>query len=204
MDNNFGREVSVSDKARVVNSTLANYARVKDYAEITSSIVGEYSAISQYSLINKSLIKKFTSIGHSSLIGLWEHNTDVSTHSFYLYESSGGFVKGYREYKKDYLVTEIGNDVWVGGNVTILKGIKIGDGAIIGAGSVVTKDVPPYAIVVGNPGKILKYRFNKEDISFFLQTQWWDFPREKIQWLVDNSAFDEIKIFKEKIRCILS
>lgn len=79
--------------------------------------------------------------------------------------------------KQDYidqeLRVEIGNDVWIGDNVVILKG-KIGDGAVIGAGAVVTRDVPPYAIVAGNPARVIKYRFDDETIRKLLKEKWWD------------------------------
>jgi len=74
----------------------------------------------------------------------------------------------------------IGNDVWIGRKALILSGVKIGDGAIIGASSVVTKDVPDYAIVAGNPAKIIKYRFSKEKIMFLLNEKWWDWDISKI------------------------
>jgi len=75
----------------------------------------------------------------------------------------------------------VGNDVWIGATSTIMSGITIGDGAIIGAGSMVTKDVPPFAIVVGNPGKIVKYRFTEEQIESLLKIAWWDWEEDKIK-----------------------
>ncbi len=75
----------------------------------------------------------------------------------------------------------IGSDVWIGESVTLLSGVKIGDGAIIGAKSVVAKDVPPYAVVVGNPGEVIKYRFDADTITKLLSIKWWDFSKEKVQ-----------------------
>ena len=77
-------------------------------------------------------------------------------------------------------VINIGNDVWIGENVTLYGEINISDGAIIGGSSVVAKDVPPYAIVAGNPAKILRYRFNPDQIKRLLKLKWWDWPKEKI------------------------
>ncbi len=76
--------------------------------------------------------------------------------------------------------TEIGNDVWVGYKATIMPGVKIGDGAIIGSGSVVTKDVEPYAIVGGNPAKLIRKRFSDDQIKKLLELRWWDWDIEKI------------------------
>jgi len=80
----------------------------------------------------------------------------------------------------------IGNDVWIGAGAQIMSGVKVSDGAIIGAGAVVTKDVPPYAVAVGNPAKVVRYRFSEEKIAELLALQWWNWPIEKIR---EQSAF---------------
>lgn len=80
-------------------------------------------------------------------------------------------------YKGD---TVIGHDVWLGYKATIMAGVQIGHGAIVAAKSVVTKDVPPYAIVGGNPAQIIRYRFKEEDIQRLLELEWWHWPAEKI------------------------
>ena len=76
--------------------------------------------------------------------------------------------------------TVIGNDVWIGYDVTIMPGVKIGDGAIIGSKSVVTKDVAPYSIVGGNPAKEIRKRFTDEQINYLLDLQWWNWPVDEI------------------------
>ena len=75
----------------------------------------------------------------------------------------------------------IGSDVWIGGDVTIMSGVHIGNGAVIGAGAVVAKDVPPYAVVVGNPMRIVKYRFDEETVARLLRIKWWNWPQEEIE-----------------------
>ncbi len=82
--------------------------------------------------------------------------------------------------------TKIGNDVWVGFDATIMPGITIGDGAIIGSKSVVTKDVEPYSVVGGNPAKLIRKRFSEERIAELLEMQWWDWPVEKITANLDK------------------
>jgi len=79
----------------------------------------------------------------------------------------------------------IGNDVWIGAHVTLLSGAKIGDGAVIGAYSVVAGKIDPYGIAVGNPARIVKKRFSDDEISQLLEIRWWDWPREKIIKYVD-------------------
>lgn len=92
--------------------------------------------------------------------------------------------------------TIVGNDVWIGHSAYILPGITIGDGAVIGTKSVVTKDVPPYAIVGGNPAKLIRYRFNEEIIEKFLKIKWWDWSDEKIY--ENRQYFDNVTLFTNK------
>lgn len=75
----------------------------------------------------------------------------------------------------------IGSDVWIGAHATILSGVTIGDGAVVGACAVVAMDVPPYAIVVGNPARLTRYRFDESTIEKLLAMKWWDWPPERIQ-----------------------
>ena len=91
----------------------------------------------------------------------------------------------------------IGNDVWIGDHVIIMHGITIGDGAVIGSGAVVTHDVPPYAIVVGVPGKIIKYRFDKKIISELEKLKWWNLPDYKVAELPFNDIHGCIKELKK-------
>lgn len=76
--------------------------------------------------------------------------------------------------------TVIGNDVWVGREATILPGVTVGDGAVIGAHSVVTKDMPPYAVVAGNPARTIRARYDDEDVARLLRVRWWDWPVERV------------------------
>ena len=95
--------------------------------------------------------------------------------------------------------TIIGNDVWIGQNVTILPGVHIGDGAIIGANSVVAKDIPAYYIAGGNPCKIIRKRFNEELINYLEEIKWWDWEDEKIfknLEILCSSDLEKIKTIK--------
>ncbi len=79
----------------------------------------------------------------------------------------------------------IGNDVWIGARAIILSGVTVGDGAVIGAGAVVSRDVPPYAIVVGNPARAVRFRFDPPVIAALLALRWWDWPDDRIAALED-------------------
>lgn len=91
---------------------------------------------------------------------------------------------------------EIGNDVWIGQNAVIMDGVKIGDGAIVAAGAVVTKDVAPYAIVGGVPAKLIKYRFDEATIKDLLRLKWWELSDKEILSLPVNDVKESIKRLK--------
>lgn len=117
----------------------------------------------------------------------------ISTHPFF-YNTSLGYVK---EEKVIHTKLHIGHDVWIGQNAFIMPRVsEIGNGAVIGAGAVVTKDVPPYAVVVGNPGRILKYRFAKYIIDEIQQMSWWDKSIDEL--LEDSNKFTKNFIKKEQ------
>lgn len=120
----------------------------------------------------------------SAVVG--NHDVYISSHEFLSYngiwEQHPGYIPGTEVKKPRYIEkTIIGNDVWVGRNAIIIAGVKIGNGAIIGAGAVVTKDVPDYAVVAGNPAKIIKYRYSAEQIKKMNEIAWWNWSDEKIR-----------------------
>ena len=92
--------------------------------------------------------------------------------------------------------TVIGNDVWIGNSATIMPGVKIGHGAIIGTNALVTKDVAPYTIVGGNPGKLIRSRFEQKTIDFLLELSWWDWPIEKITKYVNAIASGNLETLR--------
>lgn len=125
-------------------------------------------------------IGKFCSFANDVKIFLdGEHEVEnISTYPF-------GYFKDFKT-KKRYITKSkgkvtIGNDVWVGYGVTILSGVNVGDGAVLGACSLITKDIPPYTIVGGVPAKIIKKRFDDKTIKNLLKTKWWNWSNEKIQ-----------------------
>jgi virginiamycin A acetyltransferase len=107
------------------------------------------------------------------------HQLDgFSSFPFIIFQSYWPEVPFIPNRKKDTL---IGNDVWIGYDATIMPGVTIADGAIIGTRSIVTKDVGPYEIVGGNPAQVIRKRFDEETIEFLLQLQWWNWPIEQIR-----------------------
>jgi len=132
----------------------------------------------------ETTIGAFTSIGNRVRIGHGTHPLDYLSTSPYLYldrlEYKTEQIPSHNEWEV-LAPVHIGNDVWIGDNVWIKNGITVGDGAIIGACAVVTHDVPPYAIVCGNPAKVLRYRFSADIIEQLLELKWWDLPDDVIK-----------------------
>ncbi len=117
-------------------------------------------------MVEFTKIDSFTSITHNVVIGPGEHDYMRVTNHEFLFSPYHKVVRKNEEYYDPFnKKLKIGNDVWVGCNCVILREVSIGDGAVIGAGTIVTKDVPDFSIVVGVPGKILKYRFSKKIIK---------------------------------------
>lgn len=155
--------------------------------------IGKYSYCNSnynWSMIESNVtIGKYCSIGPNVCIGLGNHNYKfISTHPF-LYNSKYGFIKSdikYNAIDNDEKETIIGNDVWIGANANIKRGIRIGDGAIIAMNAVVTKDVPDYAIVAGVPATIIKYRFLENQIKEIKKDPWWNKEDYEIKENIDR------------------
>lgn len=138
--------------------------------------LGDYSYIAKNSNVSHCVIGKFCSIGPNFCCGLGIHPTNgISTAPmFYSTARQNGMTLSKVNKVKESKQTVIGNDVFIGANVTVLDGVYVSDGAVIGAGAVVTRDIPPYAIAVGVPAKVVKYRFDEATIKDLLEKQWWN------------------------------
>ena len=147
--------------------------------------MGAYSYISEWSHISQyTKIGRYCSIGNLCTIGAQQHSmTTLTTYP------SGEYAP---------LATTIGNDVWIGSSVVVMAGLTVGDGAVLGAGSIVTKDVPPYAIVAGNPARILRYRFSPEEIAGLLESRWWELPIEEVAKLPIDDTRRCIELLKAR------
>ena len=154
---------------------------------------GRYSYIGDYTKIDSLVsIGRYCSIANNVLIGATIHPTNWLSSSPFQYD----FWLDPECPKKKWVIakpTSIGNDVWIGASAIIQSGIKVGDGAIIGSGAVVTHDVPPYAVVVGVPARILRYRFPAPIIKTLLSLRWWDQPHDIIRQLPFDNISDVIK-----------
>jgi acetyltransferase-like isoleucine patch superfamily enzyme len=181
---------------------MGKYVTILGGTSLDRVNISDFSYASNGSMLSNVEIGKFCSIGPKVQIGLGPHPSRifVSTYpAFYSCDNSGCLSELRKNKIFDDSVprTRIGNDVWIGSSAIIPGGIQIGTGAIVAAGSVVVKDVPPYAIVGGNPAKIIRHRFTEEQIQLLLKSAWWDWPIEKIRQRVDD--FSDIEKFRAGI-----
>jgi len=150
---------------------------------------------------NKVIIGNFCSISHNCIY-LLDHNHTVDTVStFPFFGRSAGKLKSNTfipSTNRGNITIE--NDVWIGLNCTIMGGVTIGNGSVVGAGSVVTKDVPPYSIVGGNPAKHINYRFDDDIIKELLDIQWWNWNDDTITNMMPYINSKDIRGFIDKCR----
>lgn len=154
--------------------------------------------------VDKLIIGKYCSIGSGAsfmMAGNQGHRMDwVSTFPFYF--QANIFKTSKNAYSKAG-DTVIGNDVWIGSEAMIMPGVDIGTGAVVAARSVVVKDVPPYAVVGGNPAKVLKYRFNENEIKKLNKIQWWHWTEKQVKeamHVICHTDIDNLyQHWKEKI-----
>jgi acetyltransferase-like isoleucine patch superfamily enzyme len=182
-----------------LNSVLDGFNVLFQDVILVDSTLGEHTYIQKGSTICHAKIGKFCSIAANVTIGPGIHKIDsVSTHpAFYLKDTPllKVFVK--EDLFVPFKLTTIGHDVWIGINAVLIDGVTIGTGAIIASGAVVTKDVPPYAIVGGVPAKVLRFRFGQIEIEKLLLSQWW-MNTDEVLNKESRNYLDVINFFAEK------
>ncbi len=167
---------------------LSPHTAVHRGACVGGTSIGRYSFVEHHSFLPDSIIGSFCSIAPDVRIIRYTHPSRgfIST-SPALYSTAcqcGATLAAEQMFQEQRLVEGksliIGNDVWIGEKASLIEGIRIGHGAIIAAGAMVTKDVPPYAVVGGVPARIIRYRYPPEEIDLLLSLSWWD---KDEQWL---------------------
>jgi len=180
------KNLSIGYLANFSNTSFGVFNKIYDDAILTNCVLGDFSFVGQKTRISNAYIGNFCSIASEVLIGLGKHPSKdfVSTHPiFYSPLAQAQLTFSKKSYFRESIPVKIGHDVWIGARALVLDGITIGNGVIVAAGAVVTKDVPSYAIVAGVPAKVIRYRFNPHQILLLEKLKWWN---KNIEWLRKN------------------
>lgn len=169
------------------NCCISPKAVVYMQARLSGVSIGDYSYIGRGTIVHNTSIGKFCSISDFCVIGLPGHSINTISSSPIFSGVRNGTKSSWVSKNKphDPIDVKIGNDVWIGYRAMIPTNITIGDGAVIAAGAVVVKDVPPYAVVGGVPAKIIKYRFTQDVINKLQELRFWERPDEEIKKNLD-------------------
>lgn len=182
---NRAKKIKIGYLTILNNVEVGNYNTFYDFVVIKNSKIDDFVYVAEESKISGANIGKFCSIGQNVRIGLGMHPTNwVSTFpAFFSIRNQCQISFCDKNYFEEIGTVKIGNDVWIGANALIMSNLTIGNGAVIAAGAVVTKDVPAYAIVGGVPAKIIKYRFTEDYIKKLSSLSWWD---KDLNWFEKN------------------
>jgi len=153
--------------------------RIWENTKLANVRMGRHSYCASGCVVHNATIGRFCSIGNGVIIGAWIHPTHLVSTFPGFYAPGKHTINFYldKNIKEEESVT-IGNDVWIGKRALLLGGITVGDGVIIGAGSIVTKDVEPYSIVAGVPARLIRKRFSQSIIDQLLEIRWWEYDDE--------------------------
>ncbi len=174
----------------IKNSKVHFTSKIESGTLFVNSVMNKYSFCGYDCEIINTEIGSFCSIANDVKIGGGEHPSNWVSTSPVFYSGRDSVKKKFSKFDRlDHKKTIIENDVWIGANVLVKQGVTIGNGAIVGMGSVVTHDIPPYAIAVGVPAKVIKYRFEPKVIGQLLKSNWWEVD-EKILESVANKIKD--------------
>jgi acetyltransferase-like isoleucine patch superfamily enzyme len=188
-------------------TTFEGHNRVDSEARLYQSRLGLASYVGPRCRLNNAIIGRFTCIGPEvqTVIGAHPTSDFASIHpAFYSTRRQAGFTFasrnlypefGKRRHQEDYLI-EIGSDAWIGHGARLMQGIRIGHGAVVAAGSVVTRDVPPYTIVAGVPARPLRTRFPDSTVQRLLETSWWQLDLDEIARLAPHFSSPEALLQK--------
>ncbi|MEI9427894.1 DapH/DapD/GlmU-related protein [Mesorhizobium sp. Cs1299R1N3] len=195
-------EPRIHPTAEMKGCKLGRYASIGERVVLREVIVGDFSYFERHAEAIYTTIGKFCSIAANSRINALEHPIERLTQHKVSYRPNEyfrwlGVDAAFRDRRRSKAVT-IGNDVWVGHGAVILPGIAIGNGAVIGANAVVTRDVPSYTIVAGVPAKPVRLRFAPEIAARIEALAWWDWPVEKLARAVPDMQAMPIEAFLDR------
>ena len=168
--------------AAVRDSIVHPTSKVEPGSSFVSSTMSRHSFCGYDCEVAYADIGAFVSIANGVIIGGGRHPMEWIAMSPVFYEGRDSVKAKYSEHGRSQpKPVIIGHDVWIGRNAVLLPGVNIGHGAVVGAAAVVTKDVPPYAVVAGNPARVIRNRFSDAEIAALLEYRWWDFEDSRLR-----------------------
>ena len=187
----------------VRDSTVHPTAKIESGTSFVDSEIGRHSFCGYDCDVYRASVGAFTSIANGVVLGGARHPMEWVGMSPVFYAGRDSVKAKFSEHPlAKPLEVVIGNDVWIGRSAIVLGGVSIGDGAVIGAGSVVTKNVPPYAIVAGNPARIIRYRFEENVVRELEAIQWWRFPDDRLRDI--GESFNDVDRFLSVVRDVVT
>ena len=198
----LGSRPLIHESAVVRRSTFGKFCKIGARTTVIESVFGDYSYAVNDAEIVYTTIGKFTSIG--PLVGLnpGNHPTRRASQSHFTYRSWQYFEDATDEdalidWRREARVT-IGHDAWIGRAAIVLPGRTIGTGAVVGAGSIVTRNVAPYSVVAGNPARMIRPRFDAEIAGRLLALAWWDWPHRHLRRALDDFRALDVSEFLDR------
>lgn len=186
----LGLEPVIDPTAKVSRATLGRYTEIGARTAFVESSLGDYSYVVNDANVIYTTIGKFCSIAAMTRINPGNHPMQRASQSHFSYRSSAYFDDAeddaaFFDWRRAHAVT-IGHDVWIGHGAIVLAGRSIGTGAVVAGGAVVTKDVPPYTIVAGNPARPIRRRFPEEIAQRLQKLAWWDWEHARLRAALDD------------------
>lgn len=222
----LGEGAQIWKQSFVKNCQLGDYSKINDFSRLEDCSLGihvdiqryamcYYSAFGDYTYTGRNFVSwhcrigKFCSISWNVSIGGANHDYNRITQHAFLYARQFGILNDEPEgYNRFNDICEIGNDVWIACNAVICRNVRIGDGAVVAAGAVVTKDVEPYTIVAGVPAKVIKRRCSNALAERLCASRWWDLPadiiKKNLQLFNSSISVESVKQIEALVRSINS
>lgn len=198
----LGLEPLIDATANVRQATLGRYTEVGARTSFVESSMGDYSYVVNDSNVIYTTIGKFCSIAAHTRINPGNHPMHRATQAHFTYRASAYFddaedEAAFFDWRRSHAVT-IGHDVWIGHGAIILAGRTIGTGAVVAGGAIVTKDVPDYTIVAGNPARIIRRRFPEAIAERLHRLAWWDWDHATLRGALDDFRNLPVEAFLER------
>lgn len=195
-------EPFIHPECEIRDSTFGAYVEIGKGSRVAHSVFGDYSYCDRYADIANARIGKFANIAAFSRIGATDHPLHTAACHHFLYRSNDYWEDATRDEEffaqRRSRLAHIGHDTWIGAGAMIKPEVTLGDGAVVAAGAVVTRDVDPYTIVAGTPATVLRLRQPREIADRLIALAWWDWPHDALRMALEDFRALEAEAFLER------